>query len=189
MIVIRNPADTDSYLSGDGMACPNCAGPLSRWGHGRNRTVRSLGAATTTVRPQRLRCRDCHSTHIVLPAELQPRRADTTEVIATALTHKANGLGHRRIAVVLDRPESTVRRWLRRTTPAHLDWMWRQGARRLIQLAPDVFTSLRYRGNMLHHTLTVLAAAVHWDRTYCGIRDSVWALIGIYTRGRLLTPP
>ena len=32
-------------------------------------------------------------------------------------------------------------------------------------------------------TLTVLAAAAYWDRTYCGIADPSWTLIGMYTRG------
>lgn len=189
MIVIRNPQDTAEFLAGDGMRCPRCAGPLAKWGYGRERTVRGPGSDTITVRPHRLRCRDCRTTHIVLPAALQPRRADTTEVIGTALVHKANGLGYRRIATIMGRAESTVRRWLRRSSPTHLEWMRQQGASRLIQLAPDVFTELRYTGNMLRHTLTVLAAAAYWDRTYCGIADPSWTLIGMYTRGRLLTPP
>ena len=92
-----------------------------------------------TVRPRRVRCRDCAATHILLPTALQPRRADTTEVIGTALAHKANGLGFRRIAARMGRAESTVRRWLRRATDKHLSWACQQGATRLIQLAPDAF--------------------------------------------------
>lgn len=189
MIVIRDPADTDRYLTVPGMECPNCAGTLVKWGYGRERTVRDLGTNMVRVRPQRLRCRDCHTTHIVLPAALQPRRADTTAVIGTAMLHKVNGLGHRQIARVMGRAESTVRRWLRRHSDTHLDWMWRQGSQRLIQLAPDVFTDLRYAGDMLRHTLTMLAAAAYWDRTRIGLTDPPWTLIGMYTRGRLLTPP
>jgi Domain of unknown function (DUF6431)/Homeodomain-like domain len=154
-------------------------GPLAKWGYGRERTVRGPASDTIAVRPHRLRCRDCRKTHIVLPAALQPRRADTTEVIGTALVHKANGLGYRRIATIMGRAESTVRRWLRRSSPTHLEWMRQQGASRLIQLAPDEFTELRYTGNMLCHTLTVLAAAAYWDRSYCGIADPSWTLIGM----------
>ena len=76
-----------------------------------------------------MRCRDCAATHILLPTVLQPRRADTTEVIGTHWRHKANGLGvsaHRR----LGRAESTVRRWLRRATNKHLSWACQQGATR-----------------------------------------------------------
>ena len=78
MIVIRNPEDTAEFLTGDGMRCPQCAGPLAKWGYGRERTVRGPGSEIIRVRPHRLRCRDCRNTHIVLPAALQPRRADTT---------------------------------------------------------------------------------------------------------------
>ena len=188
MIVIRKPEDTEQYLAEGAMRCPRCTGALAKWGHGRVRTVRGLDEATVTVRPRRLRCRDCRGTHIVLPTALQPRRADTTEVIGTALAHKANGLGFRRIATVLGRPESTVRRWLRRVTDTHLTWMHTQGVARLVQLAPDAFTGLRDTGTALRYTLTVLAAAAYWDRRVCGFDDPPWNLIGMYTRGRLLAP-
>ncbi len=104
MIVIRNPKDTAEFLAGDGMRCPCCAGPLAKWGYGCERTVRAQGSAIIRVRPQRLRCRACRTTHIVFPAALQPRRADTTEVIGIALAHKANGLGYRRIATIMAGP-------------------------------------------------------------------------------------
>ena len=130
------------------MCCPRCGGALAKWGYARERTVRALGAATVTVRPRRVRCRDCATTHILLPTALQPRRADTTEVIGTALAHKANGLGFRRIAT------------------------------RLIQLAPEAFTEnpLRrqpvaahadraHRGRLLGSPLLrVRGAAVDADR-------------------------
>jgi hypothetical protein len=44
------------------------------------------------------------------------RRADTVLVIGAALLAEAAGLGHRRVAVVLGRPQSIVRGWLRRFT-------------------------------------------------------------------------
>ena len=47
--------------------------------------------------------------------------AGTTAVIGTALLHKAKGLGYRRIATAINRPVSTVRRWLRRLPPTHLE--------------------------------------------------------------------
>ena len=84
---------------------------------------------------------------------------------------------------------SPVRRWLRRATDKHLSWACQQGATRLIQLAPDAFTEIRYAGNQLRHTLTVLIAAAYWDRRRCGFEDPPWTLIGMYTRGRLLAPP
>ena len=170
------------------MCCPRCGGALAKWGYARERTVRAPGVATVTVRPRRVRCRDCATTHILLPTALQPPRADTTEVIGTALAHKANGLGFRRIAARMGRAELTVRRWLRRATDKHLTWACQQGATRLIQLAPDV-TEIRYAGNQLRHTLTTLIAAAYWDRRCCGFEEPPWTLIGMYTRGRLLAPP
>lgn len=49
-----------------------------------------------------------------MPEDSLVRRCDGVEVIGAALTAKANGEGHRRIASSLDRPPSTVRGWLRR---------------------------------------------------------------------------
>ena len=45
----------------------------------------------------RMRCprRGCGATQVLLPAALQPRRADSTKVIGTALARKTAGLGHR----------------------------------------------------------------------------------------------
>ncbi|WP_234789426.1 hypothetical protein [Mycolicibacterium fortuitum] len=92
---------------------------------------------------------------------------------------------------MIDRPVSTVRRWLRRIPPAHLERLYQAGTRRLLLLLlhPGTFTGLRYRGNMLHNVLSILAAAAHWDRARCAFDDPPWTLIGMYTRGRLLAPP
>jgi len=147
------------------MCCPRCGSALAKCGYARERTFRALGAATVTVRPRRVRCRDCAITHILLPIALQPRRADTTEVIGTALAHKANGLGFRRIAARMGRAKSTVRRWLRRATDKHLTWACQQGATRLIQLAPEAFAEIRYARQPV---------AAHADHAH---------------RGRLLGPP
>ena len=189
MIVIRRPEDAETWLSDAVMCCPGCGGALATWGYARERTVRALGAATVVVRPRRVRCRECATTHVLLPTAVQPRRADTTEVIGTALTHKAHGLGFRRIAARMGRAESTVRRWLRRATDTHLHWACQQGAARLIPPAPDAFTEICYAGNQVRDTLNVLTAAAYWDRRRCGFEDPPWTLIGMYTRGRLLAPP
>ena len=106
-----------------------------------------------------------------------------------ALLHKAKGLGYRRIATAINRPVSTVRRWLRRLPPTHLERIYRDGTQRLLALDPDTFTTLRRTGTMLHYALSILAAAAHWERHRYGISDPPWTLIGLYTRGRLLAPP
>ncbi len=80
--------------------------------------------------------------------------------------------GFRRIATLMGRSESTVRRWLRRATDTHLNWACQQGATRLIQLAPpEAFTEIRYAGNQLRYTLTILSAAAYWDRRRCGFEN------------------
>lgn len=64
--------------------------------------------------PRRARCCDCDVTHVLLPAEFACRRADHVEVIAEAVDlSAATGLGYRKIATILDRPQSTVRGWIR----------------------------------------------------------------------------
>src|SRR5271166_1914711 len=110
MIVVRTVEWAEQALSAGEIGCPHpgCGGTLTRWGYGRHRRIRSLGAQTLDVRPRRARCTGCAGTQILLPAAVQPRLADTTEVIGTALASKAAGHGHRHIATELDRSPSTV---------------------------------------------------------------------------------
>lgn len=190
VIVARTTELAEQLLCDGELRCPRCTtGQLVAWGYSRRRIVRDLDGTTVTVRPRRTRCRSCSSTHVVMPAALQPRHADTTAVIGMALLHKANGLGHRRIATLVDRPVSTVRRWLRRLTPAHLERIYQDGTRALLERDPDTFTALRNTGNALHHALSILSAAASWDRHRYALADPPWTLIGLYTRGRLLAPP
>ncbi|UQX09452.1 DUF6431 domain-containing protein [Candidatus Mycobacterium methanotrophicum] len=97
MIVTRTAELAEDHLNAGTLHCPRCAGRLAKWGFGRRRTIRSHGTATVTLRPRRVRCPDCESTHIVLPAAFQARHADTTAVIGQALLHEVNGLGYRRM--------------------------------------------------------------------------------------------
>jgi hypothetical protein len=54
------------------------------------------------------------ATHVLLPVEVLLRRRDLASVIGSALLAKADGKGHRPIAVELEVPATTVRGWLRR---------------------------------------------------------------------------
>lgn len=96
-------------LSGE-LDCPGCRGVLVPWGWARPRGVREVGS----LRPRRARCSACLVTHVLLPVTLLLRRADAAEVIGAAVTARAAGFGHRRIAVWLGLPDGTVRGWLRR---------------------------------------------------------------------------
>ena len=189
MIVARTAELAEEYLDANTMTCPQCGGRLIRWGYGRTRTIRSHGRTTVVLRPRRVRCTVCHGTHIVLPTAFMARRADTTAVIGESLLHKANGIGHRRIAELLDRPAGTVRRWLARATPQHLHWMWQQGVHRLIKVNPEAYSDLTFTADRVRNALLALCAAAYWDRHRFGFLESPWTLIGSYTRGRLLAPP
>jgi hypothetical protein len=87
-----------------------CGAVLRPWGSARERVVRGVGR----LLPRRGRCRGCGRTQVLLPASVLLRRADAVTVIGAGLLAKASGLGHLRVAVLLQVPASTVRGWLRR---------------------------------------------------------------------------
>ena len=101
MIVVSCPQRGEASLLRGEMRCPRCAGVLRPHGHARARAVRGLGSATLHVGPRRACCADCRTTQVLLPGALTCRRADSTEVIGTALAANAVGAGfprHRRAA-------------------------------------------------------------------------------------------
>jgi hypothetical protein len=112
MIIVRTADSAEEALADGRMGCPRsgCGGTFARRGYGRRRRVRGLEGHAIDVRPRRVRCGGCGATQVLLPAALQPRRADATEVIGTALARKSAGMGYRRIAAALGRSPSTVRR-------------------------------------------------------------------------------
>jgi hypothetical protein len=112
-MVGTDPLEVDRLLRQGLLACPDCLQRLRPWGWARSRAVRER-AEVVLVCPRRSLCPGCSCTHVLLPEQLLLRRADTAAVIGEALTAKATGRGHRWIAVLLDRPVSTVRAWLRR---------------------------------------------------------------------------
>ena len=102
----------EAALAAGELACPACSGRLSPWGFGRAREV-WLSRDVRMLRPRRARCGGCETTHVLSPSWAVPRRRDGAEVIGEALRLAAIGVGHRRIASQLGRPEGTVRGWLR----------------------------------------------------------------------------
>src|SRR5450631_2278476 len=135
-MIVADPLRAEAALAAGELPCPDCGGVLRAWAYARTRRIRGL---PDPVRPRRALCACCGRSQVLLPSDLLPRRADATEVVGAALVAKAAGQGHRQIAADLQRPESTVRRWLRATrTPEHLAWIYHRATVRLIAVAPQV---------------------------------------------------
>lgn len=126
MIGIVDQARAETDLAAGELSCPGCGGTLRRWGHARVRRVRDHASTTMALRPRRTRCAACGATHVLLLGAVLPRRADTTEMIGTALLASARGVGYGRIAADLGRPASTVQRWVRSVRDAHTEWLHAQ---------------------------------------------------------------
>jgi hypothetical protein len=103
----------EAALQAGELACPVCFQPLSPWGWGRRRCLRTHEGLLST-KPRRSICYACVKTHILLPTVALLRRFDVAEAIGEALALKAAGWGHRRIAAGFGIPSTTVRDWLRR---------------------------------------------------------------------------
>ena len=113
LMVGNNVAAVEAALCEGRLLCPGCDGVLGPWGVARLRPIRIRGGHVLVV-PRRSRCGGCRGTHVLLPTMCLLRRRDGVEVIGSALLAFGMGEGHRRIAVRLGVPASTVRGWLRR---------------------------------------------------------------------------
>jgi hypothetical protein len=188
VIVVPCPERAERILQAGSMHCPRCRGRLRPFGHGRTRTVRGRGADTLRVTPRRARCGDCGGTQILLPATLTVRRADSTEVIGTALAAKAGGAGFRAIAAALGRPGWSLRSWRRRVPDAHARWLYERAVDRAVQIDRELLVRPAQHPTLLGHALNLLAGAALRYRERLGLTDSPWALIGFFAQGRLLAP-
>jgi hypothetical protein len=124
-----------------------------------------------------------------LPGALCARRADATEVIGHALAAKAAGSGCRAIAATLDRPESTVRRWLRRVPEHHTGWLYRRAVEHCARIDRELLVRPVTQPTLLGHALSLLAGVALRYRDLCGYPDPPWSLIGALSYGHLLAPP
>lgn len=113
LIVESDPERVEADLAAGVIPCPACGGVLARWSFARQRVLRGEGASVE-LRPRRGRCRVCGKTQVLLADVALGRRVDAVAVIGRALVAAAAGVGHRRVAVQVERPASTVRGWLRR---------------------------------------------------------------------------
>lgn len=186
MIAVADAVRAEADLTAGLLRCPRCGDVLRCWGHARWRQVRSIGGATVRLRPRRTRCQACLASHVLLPSAVLARRADTVEVIGKALLAKASGSGYRQIAADLERPASTVRRWLRAAGDRHVDKLARRGADHLNRLDPDAFARLIPQPTRLGDALNVLAAAAFAARRRFAPHLPPWTLIGVIAGGRLI---
>jgi hypothetical protein len=116
-------------------------------------------------------------THVLLPAYLAPRRADSAPVILGALLAKAGGRGHRSIAAELALPAGTVRGWLRRAT-ANAEQTRGEAMRLAVELDP-LLGPVAPAGNRPADALEALGTAVAAARLRLG--PSVGSPIAVAT--------
>ncbi|MGB7964315.1 MAG: DUF6431 domain-containing protein, partial [Propionicimonas sp.] len=138
--------------------------------------------------PRRARCAGCSRTHVILPGELVPRRADSAEVIGQALVDKARGAGWRTIAARTGSAPSTVRRWLRSARGAHVDWLFQRGIQTALRLDGESVSAWTQPRDPLVAALDILLrAADAYRRRFHP--DPLWSLVNVFTGGFLLAPP
>lgn len=186
MIGIVDLLRAEADLTAGELTCPRCSGMLRPWGYGRTRQVRDHDSMTLTLRPRRARCGACGATQVLLPGSVLPRRADTTAVIGTALLASTRGAGYRRIAKDINRPPSTVRRWLRSVRGAHTDWLHTQGVAWIYRVDREVFATITPAPTRLGDALSALAAAAGAIQARLTPHVPAWTLIGRLTHGRLV---
>lgn len=123
---------------------------------------------------------------MLLPSSMLVRRADASVVIGTALVAKAGGAGHRPIAVVLGRPVSTVRGWLRRFAARAPGW--RAWFTELLHALDTQAAPIVVRGSVFGDALEVLGLASAAATRRFGPRPS-WQFASAASGGLLLGPP
>jgi hypothetical protein len=125
---------------------------------------------------------------VLLPVRCLSRRADAGAVIGAALEAAAAGAGFRKIAAMLGRPPSTVRRWLRR-------FAGRAEAVRvfftvlLARTSPDPVMPAGAAGPVAAAVSAVAGAAAAVAQRWPAVgRVPVWAAASAASGGLLLAP-
>jgi hypothetical protein len=124
---------------------------------------------------------------VLLPVEALVRRADTVGVIGSALSDKAVGLGHRKIAERLGRPASTVRGWFRRLA-SRAEAVRAAFTALVVTLSVGAALPAVAHSSFADAVEAIGAAAVAAARRF-GVRVvSGWRLASAVSSGRLLAP-
>lgn len=116
MLLFPDLAAAEAVLVVGDITCPTprCHGHVAPWGHAPARRVRLAIDRVVTIRQRRGRCAACRRTHVLSDLVTHPYRLDTVDTVGKAVLAACEGLGHRAIAALVDRPATTVRDWLRR---------------------------------------------------------------------------
>lgn len=186
-IVEADPVAVEVRVRERGFVCPVDGAVLAGWGWARPRRVRGIEGV---VRPRRVRCPACGVTHVLLPAVLLVRRADSAARIGAGLRLAARGVGFRRIAVLLGTPADTVRRWLRRAR------VNAAVVAAMIQAAVTVFDPLARPlaawpvGGVLGGLVAAVGSLAAALRVRFGAAVTVapWSSLSLVTGGRVLSP-
>jgi len=177
----------EAWLAAGRVRCPGCGASLATWGWAREREVRRLDGSRW-LRPRRVVCKPCQTTHVLLPSWSVRRRRDGAEVIGRALALKACGVGHRRIAERLARPPGTVRGWLR-ASACRAEALRRCGTLWTVALGEELGRPGR-PGSPLRDAVDALGrAAVAWRLRFYDPRASPWETIVTLTGGLLCGRP
>jgi hypothetical protein len=128
------------------------------------------------------------SRHVLLAVSCLLRRADSAEVIGAAVTARAVGTGHRRIAARLGRLPSTVRGWLR-ALMRNVERVRALFTALLVELDPLV-GALPVLGCGFADAVAGIGAAAAAARRRLGVVGAVsaWQLASAVSGGRLLAP-
>ena len=186
LTVGMNQAEVERRLVAGELRCPGCGGVLARWGFARRRVLRKR-VGSRAMRPRRGCCGACGATHVLLPADALLRRADTVDVIGSALAAKAAGQGARAIAERLGRVWETVRGWLR-AFAAKAEAVRAWCTRLLCQVAVDPVVP-QAKGSLWADAVASIAAMVAAvaDR-FAVIKVTGWRVVAAACHGRLLAP-
>jgi hypothetical protein len=182
LIVENDPERVEADLVAGTISCPVCGGILAPWAFARRRRVRDEGALVE-LRPRRGRCRSCGKTQVLLADVALARRVDTVAVIGRAVSVAVAGAGHRRVALVVGRPASTVRGWLRRfrATAARVAVHFGVWAH---VLDPNL-ASIGPAGSVLGDALEAIGVAARAASLRFGPRPA-WSWVSVLTVGALL---
>lgn len=188
MLVVASAAQGQQALADGALACPSCAAALRSWGWAKPRRVRGRDGRIALLRLRRARCRACSVTHVLLPAAWLPRRLDEVNVIGSALLGAACGAGHRPLAAGLNRPEGTVRGWLR-AAREHAGWLHAELASAGALLPDHRLGTAVPPPTPLGETVEAAGrVASAYRRLGCNPL-AAWQLLSQLTNGRLLAGP